>query len=105
MPVAEPFLHDLIDTFFGDEDLRKLCFELGGVYDYENLPGRTKHDKARELVAKAIRRKNYLSFWPSLIKNAPSFHGIWRKSPLCLFTSGLKGESRSSLSCWQYFWR
>lgn len=56
MPNSEPFLHDLIDSYFGDDDLRELCFELGGVYDYDNLPGNTKHDKARELVVKALRR-------------------------------------------------
>jgi|CXWK01.1.fsa_nt_gi Tfp pilus assembly protein PilF len=50
------FLHQLIADFFNDQELRELCFELGGAYAYDNLPGESNLDKARELVAAAIRR-------------------------------------------------
>jgi len=39
---------NLIDHF-SDGELRDLCFDLG--VDYENLPGQTKADKARELLS------------------------------------------------------
>ncbi len=46
---AEPtILRRLIVKHFSDSELRDLCFDL--TIDYENLPGPTKNDKARELV-------------------------------------------------------
>ncbi|MCP4415495.1 MAG: hypothetical protein GY805_02665 [Chloroflexi bacterium] len=46
-------LRAIIDAF-NENDLRDLCFELR--LDYENLPGRAKKDKARELVIHFDRR-------------------------------------------------
>src|SRR4029453_4379083 len=43
-----------LDQWFGDEDLRTLCFDLG--IDYDDLPGRAKADKARELLSELDRR-------------------------------------------------
>ena len=44
-----------INDSFGENDLRDLCFEL--QLDFENLPGPTKKDKARELIIHFDRRK------------------------------------------------
>ena len=42
-------LHQNIAAYFGDEELRSLCFDLG--VDYADLPAENKDGKARELVA------------------------------------------------------
>ncbi|MCP4361879.1 MAG: hypothetical protein GY796_28030 [Chloroflexi bacterium] len=47
-------LRALIDLF-NEQDLRDLCFELR--LDYENLPGLSKKDKARELIIFFDRRR------------------------------------------------
>jgi hypothetical protein len=44
-----------INDSFGENDLRDLCFDL--QLDFENLPGPTKKDKARELIIHFDRRK------------------------------------------------
>jgi CheY-like chemotaxis protein len=41
-------LRGILDSRFAEGELRTLCFDLG--VDYDNLPGTTKADKARELV-------------------------------------------------------
>lgn len=50
---SKTVLRQLLMTFFSDGELRTLCFDLG--IDYENLPGIGKEDKARELIAYAVR--------------------------------------------------
>ncbi len=47
---------------YNDEELRTLCFDLG--VDYDNLPGRAKADKARELLSDVDHRGRI----PDLIK-------------------------------------
>lgn len=47
-------LRNLISTSFNKGELRTLCFDLG--VNYENLPGETLEDKARELVDFCQRR-------------------------------------------------
>lgn len=42
------------DASFSDEDLRTLCFEMS--IDYENLPGRTKKGRIRELITEIQRQ-------------------------------------------------
>ena len=49
-------LHQNIAAFFGDEELRSLCFDLG--VDYADLPAEGKDGKARELVAYLERREH-----------------------------------------------
>jgi hypothetical protein len=44
-----------INDSFGENDLRDLCFEL--QLDFDNLPGPSKKDKARELIIHFDRRK------------------------------------------------
>jgi hypothetical protein len=46
----------LLTMHFGEEDLRDLCFYLDGV-DFDNLPGRGKAAKARELLLYLERRR------------------------------------------------
>ena len=71
-------LHQLLIQHFDDSELQTLCFDLG--VDYENLPGQTKADKARELV-EYMQRRNRLAdliqlcqqlrpsaTWPKLIQ-------------------------------------
>ena len=43
-----PKLRDILVTYFNDNELRNLCYDLG--IDYENLGGDAKSGKARELV-------------------------------------------------------
>ena len=47
-------LRQLLVSHFNESELRDLCFDLG--VDYEGLPGESKSDKARELVAHFERR-------------------------------------------------
>ena len=47
-------LHQNIAAYFGDEELRSLCFDLG--VDYADLPASNKDGMARELVAHMERR-------------------------------------------------
>jgi hypothetical protein len=47
-------LRRVLIAHFDDSELRDLCFELG--CDYDDLPGESKVDKARELVARFERR-------------------------------------------------
>jgi hypothetical protein len=46
-------LHHNLDEYFDLSELQGLCFDLG--VDYENLPGVTKQDKARELIGYSQR--------------------------------------------------
>ncbi len=47
-------LRQILTRHFDDSELRDLSFDLG--VDYEALPGRSKQDKARELIAHLERR-------------------------------------------------
>lgn len=46
-------LRDILTTYFNESELRDLCFDLN--IDYDNIPGRGKADKARELIVYAQR--------------------------------------------------
>lgn len=41
-------LRDQLVKYFNDNELNDLCFDLN--IDYQNIPGQTKQDKARELI-------------------------------------------------------
>lgn len=47
-------LREILNRHFSEGELRTLCFDLG--VDYEDLPGRGKTSKARELIAYLERR-------------------------------------------------
>ena len=44
------YLHDVLVEWFDEDDLRDLCFRLPDAPAYEDLAGKTKPGKARELV-------------------------------------------------------
>lgn len=48
-------LRRILTDYFNESELQNLIFDLGEV-DYENLPGKSKEDKARELIAFLERR-------------------------------------------------
>ena len=52
----KPLIHlrRLLTQRFNESELQTVCFDLG--VDYENLPGQSKVDKARELVEYLERR-------------------------------------------------
>ena len=45
-------MHDILDNYFNEQELRDICFELG--IDYEDLPFSGQTNKARELVALSV---------------------------------------------------
>ena len=47
-------LRQILNDYFNESELQNLAFDLG--VDYENLPGKAKSDKARELIAFLDRR-------------------------------------------------
>ena len=55
-------LRQILTTYFDENELRDLCFDLG--VDYDGLPGEGKTGKARELVAYLKRHKRL----PDLVK-------------------------------------
>jgi formylglycine-generating enzyme required for sulfatase activity len=55
-------LRQILTTYFDENELRDLCFDLD--VDYDGLPGEGKTGKARELVAYLNRRKRL----PDLVK-------------------------------------
>ncbi len=63
--------------YYSDEELRTLCFDLG--VDYDNLPGRAKADKARELLSDLDRHDRI----PDLIQlgEAQRPKLTWRQVP------------------------
>lgn len=72
VPDKRGYLHHLIDAHFSEDELRDLCFELGGVYDYDALSGESKRAKARELVATALRRCELTSLLDLLAEENPA---------------------------------
>ncbi len=54
VPVERQRLFEVLEQRFSNDDLRGLVFALG--LDYDNLPGQTKSNKARELVLYCERR-------------------------------------------------
>jgi hypothetical protein len=53
MSERDPDLRQLLSDSFNDSELRSLCFDL--KIEYEDLPGLTRSDKARELISYARR--------------------------------------------------
>jgi hypothetical protein len=54
MSISTTKLRQNLIAYFDEGELQTLAFDLG--VDYENLPGKTKGDKARELIAFLNRR-------------------------------------------------
>lgn len=75
MVTTGPMQNDLValrqrlETLFSEGELRTLCFDLH--IDYESLPGTSKADKARELVAYTQRRGNTAALWKAVQEIRP----------------------------------
>jgi hypothetical protein len=54
MTISTTKLRQILIDYFDESELQNLTFDLG--VDYENLPGKSKGDKARELIAFLDRR-------------------------------------------------
>ena len=61
--------YKLIATYFSNDEIRNICHELGIVY--ENLPGRRRIDKARELVEHCTRTERLPELIAYCKKNRP----------------------------------
>ena len=68
-------IRETLDTFFDDGELRTLCFDLG--IDYDNLPGDSKTDKARELVGYCERRGHVVALYEAIYKRRPN--AFWER--------------------------
>ena len=53
-------LREILDRRFDEGELRTLCFHLG--VDYDDLPGQSKADRARELILHCERRECVAEF-------------------------------------------
>lgn len=70
-------LHKSIDSYFGLEEVRTLCFELG--VDYDNLRGETKQARIRELIV-ALARGGRLQALVDLVRRQRP-HVDWQDVP------------------------
>ena len=70
-------LHDMLDTYFNEQELRELCFDLG--VDYEDLPFSGQGNKARELVALCARLNQLNSLQQEIERKRPSLFTIQPK--------------------------
>ena len=69
-----------LKTNFSDSELQDICFEL--EVDYENVPGISKADKARELILYLDRRERLPELWAICQQLRPNV--IWRSSDSAL---------------------
>lgn len=75
-------LRRILLSSFNESELRDLCFDLR--VDYDNLPGQSKADKARELVAYFDRRgrlAELIKVCYQLRPNASWAHSKWVERP------------------------
>jgi hypothetical protein len=108
-------LRHILDVRFSDSEIRSLCFDLG--IDYDNLPGQSKIDKVRELIAYMDRRHEVLRIaeygerirqditWPhpsgftpgtsgeNQIKESPDRGGMYRDTEVTLIRPNSVQES------------
>jgi len=73
LPAAEQeeilALRQVLDDRFGEEDLRDLVFDL--AIDYDDLPGKARKHKARELVAFCRRRGRLAELRSAILQRRP----------------------------------
>ena len=67
-------LHEALDTYFSEQELRELCFELG--IDYEDLPFSGQGNKARELVAVCARLSRLHTLQKEIARKRPSLSTV-----------------------------
>ena len=63
----------LLSQWFSEGELRTLCLDIG--YDYENLPGRSKPERAQELALLALREDRFDTLQASCKRERP--HVNW----------------------------
>ena len=66
-------MHKMLDARFSEEELRTLCFDFDLGIDYDDLPGRGKAGKARELVDFMERRGRILDLVEIVKQLRPGF--------------------------------
>lgn len=74
-PVDPRKLLRVLNDLFNEEDLRDLCFDLrvqDPDVDYDNLPGRAKKDKARELIIFYSHRRRLAVLVAAIIDLRPN---------------------------------
>ncbi len=76
-------LRQTITDYFNEDELQNLCFDLG--VDHEILPGQSKVDKARELIAYLKNRGRMRDLFHACAKQRPQL-------PWAEITSGLETE-------------
>jgi hypothetical protein len=73
LPAAEQeeilALRQVLDDRFGEEDLRDLVFDL--AIDYDDLPGKVRKHKARELVVYCHRRGRLAELRSAILQRRP----------------------------------
>jgi hypothetical protein len=70
-------LRQILAEYFNISELRGLCFDLG--IDYENLPGETRSDFAREVLDYAKRHGQIPELFAKVKELRP--HASWEKVP------------------------
>jgi WD40 repeat protein len=68
-------LHQLLDRYYNDDELRTLCLYLS--IDYDNLPGQTKNARMRELILWCERHGRLPKLVERCAKDRP--HATWPK--------------------------
>lgn len=63
----------LLTKWFNEAELRTLCLDMG--YDYENLPGRAKPERAQELALLSMRENTFAKLQAACKKERP--HVNW----------------------------
>jgi len=63
-------LRQVLLTRFNESELRDLCFDL--AVPYENLPGSSKQDKARELIDFFLRRRDIQDLVSAVYQRRPN---------------------------------
>ena len=62
-------LHQVLDNYFNEQELRDLCFDMG--VEYEDLPALGQDNKARELVASFARSGHLHTLEAEIAKQRP----------------------------------
>ena len=70
--VSREALHRVLVEHFNEEELRTLCFHLS--VEYDDLAGRGRSDKARELVKHLARRGQIPALLETIKRQRPDLH-------------------------------
>lgn len=70
--VSREALHRILLDHFSEEELRTLCFHLS--VEYDDLAGRSRADKARELIKHLARREQIPNLLQTVKRQRPDLH-------------------------------